>query len=295
MDDQALIQVMLEAHTNASGLNFDINTCHGGDTHRSYRVAINGSADEHDCLFVKVNDLAKVNVLNSEFESLQRLNNIQMSAYPKALMFKTDQHNCYLVMTYHDLVPLNENSSAQLGENLAEQHLQTAERFGWESDNYIGLSLQTNTKNKSWLDFYHQQRLAPQLMLAINNGLDSDLINQIQNIQESLESYFEGYEPVPSLLHGDLWSGNVSFERSLSKPILYDPAPYYGDREADIAMTRLFGSFPQSFYQAYQAVYPLHIDYEKRKPLYNLYHALNHFNLFGHGYTSMIRSLLSKL
>ena len=295
MDDHVLVQAMLAEHANVAELKFNITARHGGDTHRSYRAAINGSIDGHDCVFVKVNDLRQANVLQSEFKSLQLINNLQLSGYPKPLVFKTDHRNCYLVMTYHDLTPLNENSSAQLGEILAEQHRQTAEIFGWELDNYIGLSLQKNTRSKSWLEFYREQRLGYQLELAIINGLNSELVKQIQNIQASIESYFVGYEPIPSLLHGDLWSGNTSFDQTTSRPLLYDPAPYYGDRETDIAMTELFGRFPESFYQAYHQAYPLHQGYEKRKPLYNLYHALNHFNLFGKGYTNMVSSLLPEL
>lgn len=295
MNERVLVQAMLEAHAKVKGLKFDITACHGGDTHRSYRAAINGSLDEHDCVFIKVNDLAQVKILKSEFESLQLINDIQVSGYPKPLTFEADQYNCYLVMTYHDLTPISENSATQLGERLAEQHRQIAENFGWESDNYIGLSLQKNIRTSNWLQFYREHRLTYQLELAIKNGLDAELIKQTQKVLASLESYFIGYEPKPSLLHGDLWSGNVGFDQTASMSFLYDPAPYYGDREADIAMTELFGRFPDSFYQAYQQAYPLHQDYEKRMPLYNLYHALNHFNLFGSGYTNMISSLLSKL
>ena len=112
MDDNILIQAVLEKHANLTGLKFDITACHGGDTHRSYRAAINGSLDGHGCVFVKVNDLDQEKVLKSEFESLQLINNFQTLGYPKPLLFQTDQQKCFLVMTYHDIAPINEQSAS---------------------------------------------------------------------------------------------------------------------------------------------------------------------------------------
>jgi fructosamine-3-kinase len=111
---------------------------------------------------------------------------------------------------------------------------------------------------------------------------------------DSLESFFIDYQPVASLLHGDLWSGNVAYQSS-GRPIIFDPACYYGDRETDIAMTELFGSFALDFYAAYRATWPLDVGYDQRKPLYQLYHLLNHFNLFGGSYAASIRQTLIKI
>ena len=295
MNDEIAIELLLRSYVDDSNLEFNIRRCAGGDTHRSYHVKSNGLINGQPSVFVKVNDESQSSVLKSEFESLELFQNNKTSSYPKPLLFNCDTNNCYLVMSFHNLHSLNKHSSAELGKLLAKQHQITSQKFGLDQDNYIGLTLQTNTQSKIWIDFYREQRIGFQLELAIKNGLDSELVKRIVKIQNSLDKYFVGYEPVPSLLHGDLWSGNAGFDQVSAKSFLYDPAPYFGDRETDIAMTELFGRFPESFYQAYQQAYPLHQDYEKRKPLYNLYHALNHFNLFGRGYTNMISWLIQQL
>jgi fructosamine-3-kinase len=145
------------------------------------------------------------------------------------------------------------------------------------------------------MPFWRDQRLGYQLKLAARSG--RDLLKKGERILADLGAFFQNYRPVPSLLHGDLWGGNVSaVER---QPVIFDPAVYYGDREADLAMTELFGGFSEQFYQAYRDTWPLDDGYPVRKTLYNLYHVLNHFNLFGGGYGSqaerMIDSLLSEL
>lgn len=109
-----------------------------------------------------------------------------------------------------------------------------------------------------------------------------------------MERFFDGYSPLPSLLHGDLWSGNVAFARD-GEPVIFDPAVYYGDREADLAMTELFGGFDTSFYAAYQSAYPLDAGYPVRRTLYNLYHILNHANLFGGGYVRQAEAMMDRL
>ena len=171
---------------------------------------------------------------------------------------------------------------AALGQMLAALHRQTGPRFGWARDNYIGLSPQVNGWWDDWVEFWCERRMRPQLERA---GLKLDL--------KALARLLENHEPLPSLLHGDLWSGNAGF--TAAGPVVFDPAVYYGDREADLAMTELFGGFPREFYQAYDAAFPLDPGYEKRKHLYNLYHLLNHLNLFGGGYLGQVKSSLRLL
>jgi protein-ribulosamine 3-kinase len=155
-----------------------------------------------------------------------------------------------------------------LGRMLARLHRATGERFGWASDNWIGLSPQANGWSDDWAAFFLEKRLQPQ---AARAGLLDDL--------PDLAGILAGHRPAPSLLHGDLWSGNVGF--TPQGPVMFDPAVYYGDREADLAMTELFGGFPPAFHDAYSDCFPLSPGYEKRRMLYNLYHLLNHLNLFG--------------
>jgi fructosamine-3-kinase len=169
-----------------------------------------------------------------------------------------------------------------LARMLARLHRKTNDRFGWGSDNWIGLSPQKNSWSDDWPGFFWGFRLKPQLERA---GLGGEKL--------SLEKFFKSFKPIPSLLHGDLWNGNVGF--TTEGPAIFDPAVYYGDREADLAMTELFGGFPEAFYSAYRESFPLDPGYARRKHLYNLYHLLNHLNLFGAGYLGQVRSTLRLL
>jgi fructosamine-3-kinase len=171
---------------------------------------------------------------------------------------------------------------AAMGRVLARLHRHAGPRFGWARDNYIGLTPQKNGWRDNWAEFWRERRMRPQLEWA---GVNVDL--------HLLERLLENHRPQPSLLHGDLWSGNAGFAND--GPVVFDPAVYYGDREADLAMTELFGGFPREFYKAYNQAYPLDAGYEKRKHLYNLYHLLNHLNLFGGGYLGQVKATLNLL
>jgi protein-ribulosamine 3-kinase len=171
---------------------------------------------------------------------------------------------------------------AALGRMLAALHRQTGPRFGWHRDNYIGLSPQRNGWCDDWAEFWRERRIRPQAERA---GVQLDM--------RGIDRLLENYRPRPSLLHGDLWSGNAGF--TAEGPVIYDPAVYYGDRETDLAMTELFGGFPREFYRAYDEAFPLDPGYEKRKHLYNLYHLLNHLNIFGGGYLGQVKAMLGRL
>ena len=173
---------------------------------------------------------------------------------------------------------------AALGRMLAKLHRQTGPRFGWHRDNYIGLSPQQNGWCEDWMAFWRERRLRFQLEMARENGFDLEM--------PSL-ALLEKHKPQASLLHGDLWSGNAGF--TADGPVIFDPAVYYGDRETDLAMTELFGGFPREFYRAYDAAFPLPEGYEQRKHLYNLYHLLNHLNIFGGGYLGQVKETLGRL
>lgn len=172
-----------------------------------------------------------------------------------------------------------------MGRMLAALHRNTADRFGWKSDNWIGLGPQKNGWCEDWASFFLEKRLIPQAARAEQNGYRIEL--------PDVKKLLEGHRPKASLLHGDLWSGNAGF--TPSGPVIFDPAVYYGDREADLAMSELFGGFPREFYASYNEAFPLPSGYEVRKNLYNLYHLLNHLNLFGGGYLGQVNATLGLL
>ena len=192
------------------------------------------------------------------------------------------------------LHPLDSAGGARLGAALARLHLVTGDDYGWGEDNFIGTTPQLNTPHLSWPHFFGDRRLRPQLLRAQANGMDKGLVAKGMAVVERVGALFIDYRPKPSLLHGDLWSGNAA-QLPGGEPVLYDPACYRGDRETDIAMAELFGGFPTSFFAAYRAAWPLDRDYERRKPLYNLYHILNHFNQFGSAYLGQAERTIEKL
>ncbi|KAF0205199.1 MAG: hypothetical protein FD173_1182 [Gallionellaceae bacterium] len=181
-----------------------------------------------------------------------------------------------------------------LGEQLAALHRCTAAQFGFARDNFIGISPQPNGWKDDWIAFWREQRLGFQLRLAARNGYSGQLQGMGERLLDALPAFFAGYAPQPSLLHGDLWGGNHAFLTD-GTPAIFDPASYYGDRECDLAMTELFGGFPANFYAAYRATWPLDEGYATRRELYNLYHILNHANLFGGGYVRQAEQMIEKL
>jgi len=183
---------------------------------------------------------------------------------------------------------------AALGHSLAKVHSISGESFGWRRDNYIGRTPQLNRRSPSWSDFWREARLGPQLELARKNGCGKSLLRKGAQLAEAVPGLLSEHAPAASLLHGDLWRGNAGFLAD-GTPVLFDPAVYRGDREADLAMTELFGGFPHAFYSAYAEVAPPAQGYAVRKTLYNLYHVLNHANLFGGGYAAQAERMIERL
>jgi len=206
----------------------------------------------------------------------------------------SDDEHAWLVLEHLKLSPLDRGSGAALGHALAQLHRHTAPQFGWAQDNFIGATPQENAPTDSWTVFYAQRRLLPQLKRARANGMDRLLFEQGERIAANVAAFFIAGHPQPSLLHGDLWSGNAG-QLPDGTPTVYDPAVHYGDREADVAMAELFGGFPESFYAAYREAWPLAAGFETRKTLYNLYHMLNHYNLFGPPYLGQVRRMIERL
>ena len=182
----------------------------------------------------------------------------------------------------------------KFGQQLAAMHSVTDSQFGWQRNNTIGSTPQYNSQTDSWIEFWRQQRLLPQLILAEQNGYGKSLAPIADRLLADFGALFKSYQPQPSMLHGDLWGGNASALAD-STPVIFDPAFYYGDRETDIAMTHLFGGFEAKFYSAYNDAWPLDEGFAVRKTLYNLYHILNHLNLFGSGYLGQAVSMAEQV
>lgn len=196
----------------------------------------------------------------------------------------------------------NDRSMAILGRELAAMHQVTGDHWGFHEDGFIGANPQFNTPAQAadasadggWSRFWFQYRLLGQLRLVEQRGGDPWLRRAMDRLEPRIEGLLATDEARPRLLHGDLWSGNYLIDES-GHPWVIDPAAYYGHREADLAMTSLFGGFPPAFYQAYGEALPLSPGYPEREPLYQLYHVLNHYNLFGSSWYAQVRSILQPL
>ena len=246
--------------------------------------------------FVKLNSAGQAEMFAAEYEGLEALRQCTALRIPAPVCQGEDGQSAYLVMENLELG--GRGDPVALGEGLAALHHITQAQFGWHRDNTIGSTLQVNTLTADWATFYREQRLQFQLELAARHGAGSRLLSQGEQLLADFHVLFDNYSPEASLLHGDLWSGNYAYTTS-GEPAIFDPAVYYGDREADLAMTELFGGFGRDFYAAYNDAWTIDPGYKVRKTLYNLYHILNHFNLFGGGYASqaqrMVDLLLSEL
>jgi len=244
--------------------------------------------------FVKTNDPGSVAMFEAERDGLRDMAIPGAPRVPRPVAAGTADGFAYLALEYIELGRLSGSAWSRLGEQLVVLHRQTAREFGWHRDNTIGATPQVNHWTPHWVDFWCKHRLGYQLDLAESRGLSRDAAERGRRLQERLKDLFPGYDPPPSLLHGDLWGGNVAADES-GEPVIFDPAVYHGDREADIAMTELFGRFDRRFYDAYQGAWALDPGYAQRRTLYNLYHVLNHFNLFGGGYGSQAAAMIDEL
>lgn len=281
----------IQSATNESFELLGVDELSGGDINRVY--LLNGLEKKY---FVKINKAELSGMFETEALGLQALSATQTLRIPEVITYGIADNDAFLVLEYIELCSLKGSSSQMLGQQLARLHQQQQDCFGWAQDNFIGHNGQKNTRTEDWVSFWQECRLGAQLELARSNGYLGDVQSLGQELILRVPDFFENYKPQASLLHGDLWSGNAAATNS-GQAIIYDPACYFGDRETDIAMTELFGGFSAQFYQAYESIWPLDSGYNKRKMLYNLYHILNHLNLFGRSYLSqsegMMRALLN--
>jgi fructosamine-3-kinase len=243
--------------------------------------------------FVKTGPAGALQMFEAEAEGLRELSRAGVIRIPEVHDCGIDDGTAFIAMERLRFRSASSADEQALGEQLAELHRVTHEQFGWHRDNTIGLTPQRNTPADDWCDFYATERLGFQLSIAANKGYGGELQAMGEQLLERLPAMFAGHEPQASLLHGDLWGGN--WAATDEGPAIFDPAVYYGDRETDLAMSRLFGGFGRSFYQAYEAAWPLPRGHEQRNTLYQLYHVINHVNLFGGGYLGQALRLMKAL
>ncbi|MEG4275805.1 MULTISPECIES: fructosamine kinase family protein [unclassified Microcoleus] len=257
--------------------------------------------------FVKINQASQISMFEAEALGLQQVGKTQTIRVPEPICWGTEGNWAYIVLEWLDLGGRGgDRAWEEMGRKLAEMHKYTPPLlrggeepnsgllrgvFGWDINNTIGSTIQINNWTANWAEFWAEHRIGYQLKLARRRG---GHFPQGERLLEMIPELLAGYEPQPSLVHGDLWGGNAGVT-SAGEPVIFDPAAYFGDREVDLAMTELFGGFPAEFYRGYNHVLPLDSGYEERKTLYNLYHILNHFNLFGGSYESQANQMISRI
>ncbi len=318
---------------DASGRPFELKSIShlgGGCINEAVKLA----GTDGSCWFLKSNTSADTTMFAAEFDGLKALAATNTVRVPRPLVFGEAEGQAWLAMEFLELgkmrpdsgdsrladVPLSRPSATlspvpnggkgqgegvpnvqqtrnqistqeKLGRELAALHRLPQPYFGWHRDNTIGSTPQRNPRADDWITFWREHRLGFQLELARTRGGSFPGAN---HLLDRLEELFEGYEPQPSLLHGDLWSGNVGWLGDGS-PVIFDPACYFGDREAEFGIIAMFGGFTEEFYRGYHSVWPLDEGFPQRLPLYELYHTLNHFNLFGGGYAAAGQRLMDRV
>lgn len=259
----------------------------GGCINQGYRVS-----DGTQTFFVKLNRADQLEMFEAEAIGLQQMREAQAIRIPKPICTGISGSSAYIVLEWLDLGRGSSQAWVDMGRNLARMHqYQKSTAFGWERNNTIGSTPQINSWTANWTEFFTQHRIGYQLELGERNG---GRFRNGAKLLERIPELLAGHEPKPSIVHGDLWSGNAAVMQS-GEAVIFDPATYWGDREVDLAMTELFGGFPAEFYRGYEAIYPTDPGYKQRKTLYNLYHILNHFNLFGGGYESQANRMIDQL
>lgn len=257
----------------------------GGCINQCYRLNTKGQS-----YFLKVNDAKLLNMFEMEYKGLAAIASNRNLLVPVPICSGIEGNNSYLIMEFIHSSGREERYWENLGEGLAYMHQSTSGYFGWGYNNYIGRLSQSNRKHLNWLEFFVKERLQPQIQLGEDTGkLPVDVQRDLEKICSTIEQFINN--DAPALLHGDLWSGNI-MTGPQGEPYLVDPAVYYGNREAELAFTTLFGGFDERFYQAYNHSFPLSPGHQKRYDVYNLYPLLVHLNLFGSGYLGNIRNIL---
>jgi protein-ribulosamine 3-kinase len=249
-----------------------------------------------ETVFLKTNSHPPPHFFPAEAKGLELLRQVKDGPkIPKPLGMEPGPTPKFFILEYvEDSAPAN-GFNTRFAESLAQMHRVTQKLHGLDHDNYIGSTAQKNTPENDGVVFFREHRLRFQQELARKSGkLPSSLDTRLDVLLDKLEALLDVTGEKPALLHGDLWSGNYFQASQDQQPCIFDPAVYFGLRESDLAMTELFGRLPESFYQAYHEAFPLNPGYEERRDLYNLYHMLNHLNLYGSSYLSSVESIVNR-
>ena len=271
------------------GSPINIEKVHGGDIHSAWQIKFANKK-----LFLKRNDRNK-NFLKFEKYCLQNLRkyiNQQNLVVPEVITYKIFKNAEILLIEWIDMQNLDQTN---LGKGLGEMHLNSTEsnpkKFGYPIDGFIGTTDQKKGWENNWIDCFLNLRIIPQLSILKSNVLEKEAINKVK---EKIKSELQNHKPINSLVHGDLWSGNIGIDKS-GKGVIFDPASWWADNEVDIAMTKLFGGFSKEFYEEYHRIFPIKDGFEKRIIIYNFYHILNHANIFGGSYFNQVKNYAKEI
>jgi len=278
-------QIKSEIERSFDNQIIDIKPQSGGDISHAAILTF----ENQDALFLKWNSSAPEKMFKAEAKGLKLLNEADIDlAIPDPFLVGDD----FLLMEVIEQGSSDSKSTFEFGVQLAKLHKTTADQFGLDHDNFIGRLPQSNKKHSGWTDFFVSKRIETQLKMGFDSGkFSAPDAKNLSAFTKNVEQIFP--QELPALLHGDLWSGNYMFTTD-GKASIYDPAVYFGHREMDIAMTRLFGGFAPEFYEGYNSEYPLTDGFEGRIELCNLYPILVHANLFGGGYIRRALGILKR-
>ncbi len=266
-----------------------IEQVHGGNIHNAWQIEFANKK-----LFLKKNNRKK-KFLKFEQYCLQNLRehiNQKNLVVPEVIAYKHIKNIEILLIEWIDMQNFDQK---KLGEGLGEMHLNASESnpksFGYPVEGFIGITEQKKGWDNNWIDCFLNLRILPQLSILKSNILDKETINKVK---ETIKSELLNHTPINTLVHGDLWSGNVGIEKS-GKGVIFDPASWWADNEVDIAMTKLFGGFRKEFYEEYHKIFPIKQGFEKRIIIYNFYHILNHANMFGGSYLNQVKNYVKAI
>ncbi|QOC22596.1 fructosamine kinase family protein [Wenzhouxiangella sp. AB-CW3] len=245
-------------------------------------------------VFVKTLPIQQGALLSAEADGLKALTRTGTVRVPGVIRRGVEDETAWLALEYLELDPRTPEADERLGRELAALHRNSADHFGWHRNNYIGLTPQHNPKTADWTSFFLEHRLGFQFDRLTKAEHGGDWPQLKEQVFEAWHRDHADHHPLPALVHGDLWQGNASAIGG-RRPVVFDPAVHYADRETDLAMTRLFNGFSDAFYEAYESAWPLHPGHESRANFYTLYHVLNHANLFGGGYPASARRLCQRI
>lgn len=286
---RAMWDRVFDTISKSTGISFHANrqdSVGGGCINEAFRIS-DGSKE----FFVKRHHESMAMMFESEYTALEQMASTQTLRVPRPIGWGVAEGYAWLVTEFLEMQSCSGDVQFQLGKQLARMHRIRQPYFGWCRDNTIGSTHQPNPRTDDWISFWRQHRLGWQFELARRNG---GIFVGSDQLLDSLETFFIGYEPKPSLLHGDLWSGNMAALKT-GVPVVFDPASYYGDAEAEFGIIDMFGGFTDAFYRGYASEKSFAEGFQSRKHLYRLYHELNHFNLFGSSYASSCESTIHQL